>query len=141
MIFFGDFSDFTNWAWYRQGVGKYEPEDIDPSICTHVVYAFAVLDESKLLIKPSDTIVDRAFYQKITALKSRGVKVTIGLGGWSDSHNGLVQKFVINHLKSKGFKKSLVESCQGLVVERILNFCAHSARLLRTMFCFVSVLY
>ena len=90
MIFFDDFIDFTNWAWYRQGLGKYEPEDIDPSICTHVVYAFAVLDESKLLIKPSDTIVDRAFYQKITALKSRGVKVTIGLGGWSDSHNGLV---------------------------------------------------
>ena len=90
MIFFDDFLDFTNWAWYRQGLGKYEPEDIDPSICTHVVYAFAVLDESKLLIKPSDTIVDRAFYQKITALKGRGVKVTIGLGGWSDSHNGLV---------------------------------------------------
>ena len=92
MIFFDDFLDFTNWAWYRQGVGKYEPEDIDPSICTHVVYAFAVLDESKLLMKPSDTIVDRAFYQKITALKGRGVKVTIGLGGWSDSHNGLVYK-------------------------------------------------
>ena len=98
MIFFDDFLDFTNWAWYRQGLGKYEPEDIDPTICTHVVYAFAVLDESKLLIKPSDTIVDRAFYQKITALKGRGVKVTIGLGGWSDSHNGLVEKNLFFYL-------------------------------------------
>merc|ERR1712223_1116732 len=31
---------FTNWAWYRPGVGKYIPEDIDPSLCTHVVYGF-----------------------------------------------------------------------------------------------------
>lgn len=35
---------FTNWAWYRQGVGKYRPEDVDPALCTHINYGFAVLD-------------------------------------------------------------------------------------------------
>ena len=45
-------SDFTNWAWYRPGIGKYRPEDIDPSICTHVVYGFAVLDSNNLVINP-----------------------------------------------------------------------------------------
>jgi GH18 family chitinase len=25
-------------------VGKYKPEDIDPSLCTHINYGFAVLD-------------------------------------------------------------------------------------------------
>lgn len=49
---------FTNWAWYRQGAGKYRPEDIDPNLCTHIVYGFAVLDGTRLLIKPHDTWAD-----------------------------------------------------------------------------------
>ena len=38
---------FTNWAWYRQGLGKYKPEDIDYTLCTHINYGFAVLDPNK----------------------------------------------------------------------------------------------
>lgn len=49
---------FTNWAWYRQGLGKYRPEDIDPELCTHIVYGFAVLDGTNLVIKPHDTWAD-----------------------------------------------------------------------------------
>jgi len=49
---------FTNWAWYRQGNGKYLPSDIDASLCTHIVYGFAVLDSGSLLIKPHDTWAD-----------------------------------------------------------------------------------
>lgn len=49
---------FTNWAWYRNGVGKYRPEDIDPTICTHVVYGFAVLDYSNLIMKAHDGWAD-----------------------------------------------------------------------------------
>ena len=62
--------DFTNWAWYRPGMGKYEPEDIDPTICTHVVYAFVALDPVNLIMTPTDKFVDQTFYQKITALKA-----------------------------------------------------------------------
>lgn len=49
---------FTNWAWYRQGQGKYLPEDIDPELCTHIVYGFAVLDFSNLIIKAHDSWAD-----------------------------------------------------------------------------------
>lgn len=49
---------FTNWAWYRQGQGKYLPEDIDPNLCTHIVYGFAVLDFSNLIIKAHDSWAD-----------------------------------------------------------------------------------
>lgn len=49
---------FTNWAWYRNGEGKYKPEDIDPTLCTHIVYGFAVLNPSTLLIKPHDRWAD-----------------------------------------------------------------------------------
>lgn len=49
---------FTNWAWYRQGFGKYLPSDIDPDLCTHIIYGFAVLDGDQLIIKPHDTWAD-----------------------------------------------------------------------------------
>lgn len=49
---------FTNWAWYRRGIGKYVPEDIDPDLCTHIVYGFAVLDYENLVIKAHDSWAD-----------------------------------------------------------------------------------
>ena len=58
IVHFVSLKDFTNWAWYRPGIGKYIPEDIDPSLCTHVVYGFAVLDSSRLVLKPHDSWAD-----------------------------------------------------------------------------------
>lgn len=49
---------FTNWAWYRQGNGKYLPGDIDPDLCSHIVYGFAVLNGDEGIIKPHDTWAD-----------------------------------------------------------------------------------
>lgn len=37
-----------SWAQYRPEGGKFFPEDLDTSLCTHVIYAFAVLKDSKL---------------------------------------------------------------------------------------------
>jgi len=41
---------FASWSWYRYGEGKFAPEYIDKSLCTHVVYAFASLDPNDLTI-------------------------------------------------------------------------------------------
>lgn len=41
---------FTNWAQYRLSPAKFEPEDIDPFLCTHIVYAFAYIDKETFLI-------------------------------------------------------------------------------------------
>ena len=49
---------FTNWAWYRQGEGKFLPEDIDADLCTHIIYGFAVLDGTSLTIKSHDPWAD-----------------------------------------------------------------------------------
>ncbi|KAH8339656.1 hypothetical protein KR067_012162, partial [Drosophila pandora] len=78
---------FTNWAWYRQGGGKYLPEDIDSDLCTHIIYGFAVLNRDNLTIQPHDSWadLDNKFYERVVAHRSNGVKVTVAIGGWNDS--------------------------------------------------------
>jgi chitinase len=35
---------YSSWATYRPGDGKYEVANIDPFLCTHLVYAFIGLN-------------------------------------------------------------------------------------------------
>ena len=35
----------TSWAQYRPGAGRFLPENVDPFLCTHVVFAFAVIND------------------------------------------------------------------------------------------------
>jgi len=93
---------FTNWATYRQGGdGKFDPEDIDPKICTHIIYGFAVLDQNTLLLKSHDPYADMSdgysgkdMYRKVTEFKKYGIKVTLALGGWNDSKGPKYSKLV-----------------------------------------------
>ncbi|XP_068222684.1 probable chitinase 10 isoform X2 [Palaemon carinicauda] len=102
---------FTNWAWYRQGIGKYKPEDIDPDLCTHIVYGFAVLDGTRLLIKPHDTWADydNEFYRKVTDMRARGVKVLIAIGGWNDSAGDKYSRLVNNPAARAAFNSHVIE--------------------------------
>ena len=36
---------YTNWSQYRQANAKFFPEDLDPSLCTHLIFAFAKIVE------------------------------------------------------------------------------------------------
>ena len=102
---------FTNWAWYRQGAGKYRPEDIDPTICTHIVYGFAVLDYSTLLLKPHDSWadIDNDFYGKVVEYKRYGIKVTLAIGGWNDSEGDKYSRLVNNPAARKRFIEHAVK--------------------------------
>ncbi|XP_059612054.1 probable chitinase 10 [Phlebotomus argentipes] len=89
---------FTNWAWYRQGGGKFVPEDIDPELCTHIVYGFAVLNRETLTIQPHDSWadMDNRFYERVVAFKKKGVKVTVAIGGWNDSAGDKYSRLVLS---------------------------------------------
>nr|CAD7445393.1 unnamed protein product [Timema bartmani] len=39
---------YTNWSQYRPKHGKFLPEDIQPDLCTHVIFAFGWLKKGKL---------------------------------------------------------------------------------------------
>ena len=41
----------TNWSQYRNKPAKFTPKDIDASLCTHLVYAFAKIADGKLAIQ------------------------------------------------------------------------------------------
>ena len=41
----------TNWSQYREKPGHFVPEHIDPFLCTHLIYAFAYIDNETLTIK------------------------------------------------------------------------------------------
>lgn len=115
---------FTNWAWYRQEGGKFLPEDVDTDLCTHVLYGFAVLDGSQLTIKSHDPWADIdnskrslsfprcifhnlpplvvwltgefsvEFYERVVALKAKGIKVLVAIGGWNDSADDKYSRLV-----------------------------------------------
>lgn len=89
---------FTNWAWYRQSGGKFLPEDIDPELCTHIIYGFAVLDGGTLTIKPHDSWadLDNKFYERVIAFRKKGIKVTVAIGGWNDSAGDKYSRLVLN---------------------------------------------
>lgn len=102
---------FTNWAWYRQGGGKYLPEDIDAKLCTHIVYGFAVLDRDSLTIKPHDTWADfdNRFYERVVAYKKKGVKVTVAIGGWNDSAGDKYSRLVRDATARARFIRRVIE--------------------------------
>jgi chitinase len=39
---------YTNWSQYRPEGGKFFPENVDASLCTHVIFSFAKLEGNQL---------------------------------------------------------------------------------------------
>ncbi|KAF3819506.1 hypothetical protein GH733_015015 [Mirounga leonina] len=53
---------FTNWAQYQPGLGCFKPDDIDPCPCTHLIYAFAGMQNNEITtIEWNDVTVYQAF--------------------------------------------------------------------------------
>jgi chitinase len=45
-------------AWYRSGNGEFFVENIDPMLCTHIIYEFAELDNVTYSIQSRDSELD-----------------------------------------------------------------------------------
>lgn len=80
---------YTNWAQYRseRGYGFY-PEDVDPFHCTHIIYAFAKIDNNQIVNFEENDIENWAgtgMYTRIMKLKDKNpkLKILIAIGGWN----------------------------------------------------------
>ena len=77
---------FTNWSYKRPGMGKFSPEDVDPTLCTHMVFAFATIKENKLApSEDNDTGDIDGTYSRIMKLRERNpkLKILLAVGGWA----------------------------------------------------------
>ena len=78
---------YTNWSAYRQGPAKFLPDNINPYLCTHLVYAFGGLTSGSG-IKPFDKYqdIDKGGYTKFNGLKTynKALKTLIAIGGWNE---------------------------------------------------------
>nr|UTR35845.1 chitinase [Agrotis ipsilon] len=82
----------ATWAVYRPDPGKFSLEDLEPALCTHLVYSFAGLNETSNTIKSLDPWQDletdygKAGYKRIVGLKEKypHLKVTLAIGGWNE---------------------------------------------------------
>ncbi|XP_033739624.1 LOW QUALITY PROTEIN: chitinase-3-like protein 1 [Pecten maximus] len=78
----------SNWSQYRQSPAKFYPENIDASLCTHVIYAFATLNGNHLKAfewNDESTAWSKGMYERFNAMKKQNptVKTMLAVGGWN----------------------------------------------------------
>uniref|UniRef100_A0A0P5TL21 chitinase n=1 Tax=Daphnia magna TaxID=35525 RepID=A0A0P5TL21_9CRUS len=82
---------YGSWAVYRPGNGKFDVENIDPFLCTHIVYGFAglALDNTINVLDPYNDLKEnwgKGAYLRFTGLKKKNpdLKALIAVGGWNE---------------------------------------------------------
>lgn len=106
---------YTNWAQYRNGAGKFFPENIDPKLCTHVIYSFAKLRGNQLHPfewNDDDTDwskgmwVSRIFWRRIgrniTFCFNKKVENMVWPGSLSRASNSSKMNILYEYIQNKG---------------------------------------
>jgi chitinase len=76
----------TNWGQYRPQPATFFPNQTDPTLCTHVNFAFAHISANHEVINTEwNDIIPGGLYEQTIALKLRqpGLKVLISIGGYN----------------------------------------------------------
>ncbi|XP_041379020.1 chitotriosidase-1-like, partial [Gigantopelta aegis] len=83
---------YANWAQYRPSVMRFIPSNINPTLCTHIMYAFAKIlpDTNSLGTTENNDDGLGGNYKKVTDLKTTapGLKVLLAVGGWNHTSSG-----------------------------------------------------
>ncbi|XP_067671645.1 chitinase-3-like protein 1 [Haliotis asinina] len=99
------FCYFTNWSQYRVNA-VFTPQDIDPALCTHIIYAFAALENNT--INPTE-YNDFTLYGEIMSLKKSNpaLKVLLAIGGW-EADNSQFTRLVSSAANMATFSESAI---------------------------------
>ncbi|XP_074833682.1 acidic mammalian chitinase-like [Carettochelys insculpta] len=105
---------FTNWSQDRPGPAKYTLENVDPFLCTHLIYAFAGINNNEITMVHWN---DDTLYRQFNALKERNKELitllAVGGGNFdnqkftamvsSPANRGKFINSVINFLREYNF--------------------------------------
>ncbi|OXU22575.1 hypothetical protein TSAR_016652 [Trichomalopsis sarcophagae] len=102
---------YTNWSVYRPGTAKFSPQNINPYLCTHLIYAFGGFTKDNTL-KPFDKYqdIDKGGYAKFTGLKTynKDLKTLLAIGGWNEASSRFSPMVADPHKRRK-FVKNVVK--------------------------------
>uniref|UniRef100_A0A8D0B0B6 Chitinase-3-like protein 1 n=1 Tax=Salvator merianae TaxID=96440 RepID=A0A8D0B0B6_SALMN len=73
---------FTHWSQFRESTGRFVPANIDPNLCTHIIYAFTNIKANEI---GSAEWNDASVYRELNGLKSRNpnLKILLSIGGYN----------------------------------------------------------
>ena len=109
---------YTNWSQYRPGAGKFFPENIDPSLCTHLAYAFAKINRATDQLSMYEWNDDK-LYERFNNLKNQNpdLRTLLAVGGWNhENTNSPFSKMV----KTAASRKVFIDS--SIAMLRKWNF-------------------
>ncbi|XP_078733697.1 chitotriosidase-1-like [Lampetra fluviatilis] len=74
---------FTNWSQYRLGIGRFTMDNVDATLCTHIIYAFAGFDEKFQVITTQQNDLQTFDTMQKLKLKNHDLKFLLAIGGWN----------------------------------------------------------
>ncbi|KAG5673037.1 hypothetical protein PVAND_003115 [Polypedilum vanderplanki] len=109
---------FGSWSYYRLGKAKFTVDDIEPQLCTHIMYTFFGVHDNGTY-KSLDPYLDysendgQGYVSKFIKLKEKNpsVKLMISIGGWSMGGE-MFSNIVSNSTLRKNFILSVLDLLQ-----------------------------
>jgi len=75
---------YSNWSQYRPGDGHFLPINIDPNLCSHVIFSFANMGNNRLFPYEWNDDIPGGLYEQVNNLKNiqPNLKTLLAVGGW-----------------------------------------------------------
>lgn len=100
---------FASWADSRPSPANIQPEDFDPCLCTHVLYSFVDLRNSRLELKATD----KDLFSRMASwkLKNPLLKISISIGGWTEQSTHFTPMVATQENRNL-FCQSVIDTCR-----------------------------